>query len=608
MNYDFRTTPQYPRSLIAALGTIQDGQLIRRSEEDDAESSSAAYIFKHVLVQDTAYSSLMRQDRKRLHGLVAHALESVYPERTNEFAPVLAAHFEEAGELERALRYLEQAAQDASARYADREALGFYARALDIAERLESGQRDSLYRARGVIYERRGEFDAACSDLEKALRLARAAGDDAVAWQSLMDLGFAWLARDYARAGEYFEKALELARGSQDAARTAHTLNRVGNWYLNYEDPERALAYHGEALSIFRSLADQRGIAETQDLLGMSSLIASNYFDGVEHFQRAVELYTALGDLRGAAGSLTALFLNISSLQTDLLVLPPPSGGAAEMLDRLLQSTRDLGLRAAEVFVLWVAGEAFASAGWYGRGLELERQAIAFAQEIGHRQWLAAATMLQGAIFADLLDYMNAESALVPALALSRQVGSIHWTRFAAGFLSSSYVAQGKLDQAQATLDTFTPESVAPKTIGQRQSWKARIELSLARHDPEHALWALDLMFQHTPNLTPDTVIPALWILRALAFLQLDRAPEAERTAQAAHSALRERYQARLMWRVEGVLSRIYRAQRRQGEATRHANAAQEIVEQLAQTVDDEALRQTFVTGSRAWIQGEATI
>lgn len=144
-------------SLPHTLNAIANAQLIRRSDEKGADN---AYWFKHALVQDTAYASLMRHDRKRLHRLVAETLERVYPERATELAPRLAEHFDEAGETARALFYFERAAESAAARYANREALDFYTRALDAAEELQTETRDSLYRARGVVYERIGNFDA----------------------------------------------------------------------------------------------------------------------------------------------------------------------------------------------------------------------------------------------------------------------------------------------------------------------------------------------------------------------------------------------------------------------------------------------------------------
>ncbi|MGQ5491103.1 hypothetical protein ACUH78_19890, partial [Thauera sp. ZXT1-4] len=63
------------------------------------------YLFRHALLQDAAYGSLLKQERRELHGRVAEALEQLYPERRDELAPVLAMHFEQAGEHDKAVDY-----------------------------------------------------------------------------------------------------------------------------------------------------------------------------------------------------------------------------------------------------------------------------------------------------------------------------------------------------------------------------------------------------------------------------------------------------------------------------------------------------------------------
>src|SRR4029078_11872688 len=61
------------------------------------------YLFRHALVQDAAYGSLLKQERRELHAQVGEALEELYPERRDELAPVLAMHFESAGETDKAI-------------------------------------------------------------------------------------------------------------------------------------------------------------------------------------------------------------------------------------------------------------------------------------------------------------------------------------------------------------------------------------------------------------------------------------------------------------------------------------------------------------------------
>lgn len=96
------------------------------------------YLFRHVLVQDAAYASLLKQERRELHRRIADALVELYPERRGELAGVIGMHLEEAGEARRAAPFLVEAGDHALSRFASREARALYDRAYD-ALRSEDG-------------------------------------------------------------------------------------------------------------------------------------------------------------------------------------------------------------------------------------------------------------------------------------------------------------------------------------------------------------------------------------------------------------------------------------------------------------------------------------
>jgi tetratricopeptide (TPR) repeat protein len=373
---------------------------------------------------------------------------------------------------------------------------------------------------------------------------------------------------------------------------------------MNNEDAQRALTYHNEALSIFESLDDTRGLADTHDLLGMSNLMGSNFAQATAQYQRALELYTALGDRRGIAAISGAIVLQAPSLQSDMLVLSAPLEPPEETLAHVRPMTQELGWRAQEAVVLWALAERFASAGSYGRAFEIAEQAIELAREIGHDQWLTAATAVHGAIFADLLDFEDARHELELALDVARRINSVHWVRVTAGFLASTLIGAHDFARAREILDEFVPPTLPATTLGQRQGWMARAELALAQNEPARAMEVLDLLLREAANLAPGRVIPRLWMLRAQALLQLDRADAAETFALEARANLEELSQPRLMWRVLAVLAQIYRSQQRKEALTNAEAAAQAIVDQLAVTVPDETLRATFLSCATKEIRG----
>jgi hypothetical protein len=90
----------------------------------------ASYTFKHALVQDAAYSTLLKATRRTLHGSIATALEERFPEVVDEQPELLAHHCVQAGLVEKAIAYRYKAARQAMARSAMAEAVAQLTQAL----------------------------------------------------------------------------------------------------------------------------------------------------------------------------------------------------------------------------------------------------------------------------------------------------------------------------------------------------------------------------------------------------------------------------------------------------------------------------------------------
>ena len=96
----------------------------------------ATYQFKHALVQDAAYSVLVRNRRQQLHARIAATMEDQFPEIVNAQPEVLARHCAEAGSLEKAIGYWLKAGQQAIARWAMTEAVARFRRGLRLLSRM----------------------------------------------------------------------------------------------------------------------------------------------------------------------------------------------------------------------------------------------------------------------------------------------------------------------------------------------------------------------------------------------------------------------------------------------------------------------------------------
>jgi len=135
-------------TIISHLNTLESTGLVQVAQiEPELE-----YLFRHALMQEAAYNSLLAADKKRLHLAVGETIEHLYPDRLDERAAMLAQHFERAGDDERALKYFIKAGEKALATFANQEAESHYRWALELScpdcERvvLLSGLGEALYR------------------------------------------------------------------------------------------------------------------------------------------------------------------------------------------------------------------------------------------------------------------------------------------------------------------------------------------------------------------------------------------------------------------------------------------------------------------------------
>jgi predicted ATPase/class 3 adenylate cyclase len=122
--------------LEEALGQLVRSELIFRR----GEIPHAVYTFKHVLVRDAAYTSLLKSRRVHLHAAIANALEQQFPEIVQAQTETLAHHLTEAGLIEKASGYWLQAGKNAALRSANLEAIAHLERGIELAGRLPPGE------------------------------------------------------------------------------------------------------------------------------------------------------------------------------------------------------------------------------------------------------------------------------------------------------------------------------------------------------------------------------------------------------------------------------------------------------------------------------------
>lgn len=569
-------------SVNAFLDTLERVGLVQ-PEPDKA----GTYSFRHALMQEAAYESLLRNDRRQLHRFTAHALERDHAAELDQVAALLAYHYDGADDADTAMAYATRAGNVAARVFAYAEAVAHYTHAIALGEQLRHAS-PFVYRARAQMHERRGDFDAAHADLECALDLAQTQGDGRGEWQCLMDFGFLWASRDYERAGAYSERALDQALALREPSLVAYSMNRVGNWFVNIERPAEALVYHRRALEIFQELQDERGLAETYDLLGMCMIIAGDTRASAEYYQRAISLFRALDDRMGLISSQTAYGFLHRNYDTDLIVAEKSFSTSIELMEQALGWAQEIEYRAGESNAAAQLGISYASQGQYTRALQLAARGLDLAEQIQHHQWIVGALYTMGTIHAELLNAEYAQVLFERGVELARATRSEYWARVMTAWLAISLIGQSQFARAHEILDRALQEDTPMQTMAQRRLWSARVLLALGEKQSALALDLTAKLIASAANRDADQAIPLLGYMQGRALNQLREFERAERVLRAALAQAQVENLRPLLWRLHGALSGALEGQARAANAQTVFDESRARILELAQEIPSE--------------------
>jgi len=345
--------------------------------------TSVDYVFRHVLVSDAIYGTLLKSRRSELHGQIGDAIEALWPDQLDKQAELLARHYTWSPRLDRALHYLLLAGQRAARGYANEQArqhfkqalallakvphstaqalqaqkgLGdvlvlageyqsgraCYQAALDLVTPAESAQfakeRGELSRKLGATFERQGDYDQALL----CLAAAQTALEDSAAplpverAQILNDLGWTNARRGALELAErYLLQALELVEHSTQYDVIASIYNRLGGVYYQKDELSKAGLYVRKSLVLREEMGDTGAVARSYNNLGLLGWKRGDWDSALDDFQRSVELHANLGDIEG----MVELHSNLGLLELDRGNVD----AAREHLETSLASAQQIG-------------------------------------------------------------------------------------------------------------------------------------------------------------------------------------------------------------------------------------------------------------------------
>ncbi len=379
----------------ATLEAVRGRELIFRREHS-AFAHAGEYIFKHALLRDVAYETVLLKRRAAYHGRAARWLESHAGERLGEYLTLIAEHYIQAGDGLRAAALLEQAGHEAwqiGAWPVARQALE---RALALRE--AAGDSDSAaVRAAlidsGYASTSLGDFAAAEAALERGLVLARAAGDSAAEAETLVSLAtVALTCGDRSRAWTLIEAALPIGRAH--GSRLLSRIHHQAAWTLwSMWDLDAAEAHANEALAAGRAAGDLLAEARALDSLGAIAANRRELEQCRALFSLSLELARRANHLSQEANALGHLSA-VTNLLGDYVAARDYGRSAGDLY-------RELGGQADVIFTLGSLAHAELKLGDVAGARRGAREALLLARSIGAVSFLVSTVFVFGQILAE---------------------------------------------------------------------------------------------------------------------------------------------------------------------------------------------------------------
>src|SRR5262245_5448739 len=398
------------QELQSAVNRLLEAGLLLRS----GDPARHMFAFKHALVQDEAYASLLRDERRTLHIRTAEALHGNLAEVGNVAPEVVAHHYTQAGQTKLAIDYWVKAGRQASERFAFAEASTHFQMALKLSAELPASlQRDEL-----------------------ELQLQHAFGTVLIAVK-----GFG--APD---TGQAFKRALELCHKFEGSPQTIMVLNGIIGFQATRDEFEQCRKLGEDLLQRARpDDTTQRLIAHRA--LGMSLFLLGDPRAAREQLGHLLKLYDTIAhdpppavppDIRATAQA----FLALASI-----VLGDIDGGLAHARNAVAHAEQLKNPHSLCYVGTFLAG-AYVLCSMPNAVLPISERTIAVSSAHGFPLWLAGGEMLEGWARVELGDANRGLAELRQSITALEATGAVIWVHFARYLLAHALAKTGQFDEA----------------------------------------------------------------------------------------------------------------------------------------------------------------
>ncbi|MBZ0299660.1 MAG: AAA family ATPase [Anaerolineae bacterium] len=588
-------------ALENALDVLQQRELIR----ERSRVPQQVFLFKHVLTQETAYASLLLSRRRELHRQVAECLEKNDPSRVGD----LARHWLEAGEPERALPYLVEAADRASHVYSTREAIQLYEQALAVSKTLpgqDLAQR--IYEGLGGALALSGEPQRALDIYTDMLNTARTL--DNIPMQvsafnkqaSVVALGMG----QFPEAQPRLANAEQLARQYNDRVGLAETANTRCMMCGLVGDFEGMARYMGEVVQISREINlgdnEAKGLAHIANALNTMT----RFDEAWEKAQEGLEVSRRNGDLLHEA---------------EILMYPAVIYHLREGEIEAAQQSVEVGLAISRrigaldnpnpMIGVYILGEIARLRGDYEQATARYQEAVEMARPLAQMMPfvvvmpLAALGTAYIEISTDLVQQAGEchdEAAQLLDNLMGMIAGGTAWADI--GFCA---LALGRYDKADEFFQKGLTIDTMLSLINRSRFLAGSALVALHRNQVNEALRLVSEARAFVEEKRIQYLYPETYFLEGRVHAALGDHEQALVCFDEAETSAKALGARPWLWQAWAAAARSLDALGRADEAVEQRAAAQIVVDEIAALLQDEALHSAFVENASQQLAASAT-
>ena len=444
------------------------------------------YIFKHALVQEVAYNSLLQKRRKDIHEKIGTTIESLYTDRLDEYYEVLAHHFSKSNNAEKAFNYLKLATKKTERRYAVDESKIYFDKAMMVLDSLPETKINNQNRVSfildheqlftnllkqmdyydlllkheeitkllgnqsllGTFYSKLGDMEYVFGSFDRAIETLKAAEKYCIDSENFEELAYVYvdLGWCYASKGDY-NKALTMSQHALQMTNKKFNLHYHVTAYLLASESymfkgnfDLALTKTQTALKIAEDYSDYNLIARSYMQMSIIFALKCDTQRAVEYGERAVQVAPTAGiKLRCQYGLAFALCWSES----------PESG--IETMESVLKIMRNSNSRHSECWTLVILADAYIRI----RELEKAEQRASEALELAENYGKRLAAGYSHRILGELNIEKRPEEAIdhfEKSISICTEVGAENELAFAYAEYGRYYKQQGNREKAEEYL------------------------------------------------------------------------------------------------------------------------------------------------------------